>query len=74
MTLVKNAAKGTAHGKIILIGEHAVVYDMPAIALPFTTATITVEVSSYQGKSYLESACYCGSLDQAPGDLSLIHI
>ena len=70
MTLVKNAAKGTAHGKIILIGEHAVVYDMPAIALPFTTATITVEVSSYQGKSYLESACYCGSLDQAPGDLA----
>ena len=33
-----NAARGTAAGKVILLGEHAVVYDRHALALPLEAA------------------------------------
>ncbi len=36
------AASATAPGKIILFGEHAVVYGQPAIAVPLTTMQVTV--------------------------------
>ena len=36
---------GTAHGKIILIGEHSVVHFKPAIALPLMSTEIRAEVS-----------------------------
>lgn len=35
-----------AHGKIILIGEHSVVYGYPAIALPFKTVTVDCKITS----------------------------
>lgn len=37
-------AIGTSTGKIILMGEHAVVYGQPAIAMPFSAVQITAEV------------------------------
>ena len=32
--MVKQQGIGTSHAKIILMGEHSVVYGQPAIALP----------------------------------------
>jgi mevalonate kinase len=43
---------GDGHGKLILTGEHAVVYGHPAIAVGITTKT-TVTVASHQGPSEL---------------------
>lgn len=58
---------GTAHSKIILMGEHAVVYDYPAIAIPFPAANTTVQISpNDHGRSFIQSRFYTGPLDAAP--------
>lgn len=58
---------GTAHSKIILMGEHAVVYDYPAIALPFNSANVTVTITPSQSdQSFIHSSYYDGVLDDAP--------
>lgn len=58
---------GKAHSKIILMGEHAVVYDYPAIALPFAKAAIEVVVTpSLTEHYYLASDYYRGKLANIP--------
>ena len=44
-----NAARGTAAGKVILLGEHAVVYDRHALALPLETALSATIVEAKAG-------------------------
>ncbi len=44
-------AEASAPGKIILVGEHAVVYGAPAIALPVSTVRVTVSVTPAVGGS-----------------------
>ena len=44
-----NAARGTAAGKVILLGEHAVVYDRHALALPLEAAVSATVVEAKGG-------------------------
>lgn len=61
---------GTAHSKIILMGEHAVVYDHPAIALPFPAANTKVTITpSDSHESYIQSRYFNGKLAEVPTEL-----
>ena len=37
---------GEANGKVMLIGEHAVTFGEPAIAIPFTTGRVSALIES----------------------------
>lgn len=45
---------GEAHAKLILLGEHAVVYGQPAIALPVNILRMTVTLSPHRYGQYIE--------------------
>jgi mevalonate kinase len=66
MSMIKKTI-GFATGKIILIGEHAVVYGIPAIAIPFKATTISVTLS--EGDNTLSSFLFHGKLQQAPSSM-----
>lgn len=56
---------GFSHAKIILIGDHAVVYDQPAIALPLPAVNLTVDIQASAQEQRIESRYYNGPLNQA---------
>lgn len=66
MFTTEKTGYGTAHGKIILVGEHAVVYNEPAIAIPFTSATVEVTIRKITGDSTIDSIYHSGKLADAP--------
>ena len=63
---------GQSHGKLILIGEHSVVYQKPSIALPFRAATISVQLEPAGNHSYLFSDIYEGPTEEAPNRLDAL--
>lgn len=67
-------ANGSSHAKIILIGEHSVVYHQPAIALPLSAirenATITTRSDNVQ---QLVSRYYTGPRHNGPEQLNGIN-
>ncbi len=58
--------RGQAHGKVILLGEHAVVYGYPAVSVPLLSAVVQVQVTQTDGKDLLSCAYYRGKLTDAP--------
>lgn len=73
MKTLSDQAVGTAHGKIILIGEHAVVYNEPAIAMPFLATPVEVIIEKIEGNSIITSSYYQGFFKTAPSSLKNIQ-
>ena len=70
MKVLSDTASGHAHGKIILIGEHAVVHNEPAIAIPFTSANVEVTIKKQLGESTIDSIYHTGKLTDTPKTLN----
>lgn len=68
---MKSFGVGQTHGKIILIGEHAVVYGHPGIALPFLNKKVAVKVFSAE-TDQLSSHFYTGFFANFPSSLIFI--
>lgn len=66
----KHQGLGFAHSKIILMGEHSVVYDFPAIALPFPAIGVKTTITLAQKPhSIINCQYYAGPFHQAPDNL-----
>jgi mevalonate kinase len=61
---------GTAHAKVILLGEHSVVYGLPAVALPILRLAVRAEAVAIRGESVLDTDGYNGPIDRAPSGVA----
>lgn len=66
MTTMSKKGKGTATGKIILMGEHAVVHGEPSIAIPFPEAAVEAVVCPLDGPAELDCYYHQGAMSDAP--------
>lgn len=66
---LKTTAFGSSHAKIILFGEHSVVYDQPAIALPLYSVNTTVTLTATNTPPSVTSNYYNGPLADLDNNL-----
>ncbi|MFV0560213.1 MAG: mevalonate kinase [Enterococcus sp.] len=64
---------GESSGKIILMGDHAVVYGEPAIAFPFHATKVVARFTD-DTQDFLDSSYYRGLLKDAPHALKNIKV
>lgn len=64
---------GTAHGKIILIGEHSVVYNQPAIAIPFKEVKVITTITESDQLS-VDCLYHQGALEDGPAALNNLKV
>lgn len=62
-------AIGKSHAKIILIGEHSVVYGQPAIALPITSVNMQALVQPIEHGRLIQSKYFIGAIKRVPSNL-----
>lgn len=70
----KKYAKGLSHGKIILMGEHSVVYGEPSIALPFPAVEIVATVAPAMEATIIDCSYYSGIAAEMPEVLQSLKI
>ena len=68
---MKKQGHGQAHAKLILIGEHAVVYGHPGIAFPFLPLKVEIKVIASQ-EDFIISSVYKGPVASLPSELFFI--
>lgn len=64
--LAQTCSIGSAHGKLILLGEHSVVYGMPAIAIPFTSLKVWATVEAIPDQLTFSCDFFQGTLVNVP--------
>lgn len=62
---MKASVTQTGFAKVIWMGEHAVVYGHPALALPLKSASVEVTLDAH-AQDYLSSPFYTGPIEHAP--------
>lgn len=67
-------ATGSAHAKIILIGEHSVVHSQPAIAVPLLNVAVTATLSETTRGQRLVSSYFTGALVDLPGEFEGLRV
>ncbi|UQS85357.1 mevalonate kinase [Apilactobacillus apisilvae] len=66
---MESQAIGKSHAKIILMGEHSVVYNQPAIALPIPKIELKITINKNENDQILNSKYYVGPIQKVPNDL-----
>ena len=67
---MKEVVIGHSHAKIILIGEHSVVYGQPAIALPLPDVKMTATITPASAGQTIASQYFTGTVADLPEKMS----